>query len=126
MVRRVHEAGWQIAAHSCGDAATDEILDALELAFGDEDGRQYRARIEHLVALRDDQIRRMRQLGVLPSIQLTWVDSNWAASLLRVFDDDSSSSWDAGAISRDAPVCTRSEAPTRRTARATRARSPRR
>ena len=25
MVRRVHEAGWQIAAHSCGDAATDEI-----------------------------------------------------------------------------------------------------
>ena len=88
MVQRVHDAGWQIAAHSCGDAATDEILDALELAFGDEDGRQYRDRIEHLVALRDDQIRRMGQLGVTPSIQLTWVDSNWAASMLRVFDDD--------------------------------------
>ena len=88
MVRRVHEAGWQIAAHTCGDAATDEILDALELAFGDEEGRQYRARLEHLVALRDDQIRRMRQLGVLPSIQLTWVDTNWAPQLLRVFDAD--------------------------------------
>jgi predicted amidohydrolase YtcJ len=86
MVQRVHDAGWQIAAHSCGDAATDEILDALELAFGDEDGRPYRHRIEHLVALRDDQIRRMRQLGILPSIQLTWVDSNWNPQ--RVFDDD--------------------------------------
>ena len=88
MVRRVHEAGWQIAAHACGDAATDEILDALELAFGDEEGGQYRHRIEHLVALRDDQIRRMRQLGVSPSIQLTWLDTNWARQLLRVYDND--------------------------------------
>lgn len=88
MVRRVHEAGWQIAAHTCGDAATDEILDALELAFGDEAGRPFRARLEHVVALRDDQLRRMRRLGVLPSFQLTWVDTNWAASLQRVFDHD--------------------------------------
>jgi predicted amidohydrolase YtcJ len=88
MVRRVHEAGWQIAAHSCGDAATDEILDALELAYGADGGRRYRDRIEHLVALRDDQIRRMRQLGVLPSIQLTWVDTNWAPQMRRVFDAD--------------------------------------
>jgi predicted amidohydrolase YtcJ len=88
MVRRVHEAGWQIAAHACGDAATDEILDALELALGDEDDGQHRNRIEHLVALRDDQIRRMRRLGISPSIQLTWVDTNWAPQMLRVFDDD--------------------------------------
>ena len=86
MVRRVHEAGWQIAAHTCGDAATDEILDALDLAFGDEGGRPFRARLEHVVALRDDQLRRMRQLRVLPSFQLTWVDTNWAPSMQRVFD----------------------------------------
>ena len=86
MVRRVHEAGWQIAAHTCGDAATDEILDALQLAFGDAEGRQFRARLEHVVALRDDQIGRMRRMGVLPSFQLTWIDSDWARSLRRVFD----------------------------------------
>ncbi len=86
MVRRVHEAGWQIAAHTCGDAATDEILDALELAFGDDDGGQFRARLEHVVALRNDQLRRMRRMRVLPSFQLTWMDANWAASLQRVFD----------------------------------------
>ena len=86
MVRRVHEAGWQIAAHTCGDAATDEILDALKLAFGDEEGRQFRARLEHVVALRNDQLKRMRRMGALPSFQLTWIDSNWAPSMLRAFD----------------------------------------
>jgi predicted amidohydrolase YtcJ len=88
MVRRVHEAGWQIAAHTCGDAATDEILDALKRAFGDEQGSQFRARLEHVVALRNDQMRRMRRMGVLPSFQLTWVDTNWARSLQRVFGHD--------------------------------------
>lgn len=86
MVRRVHEAGWQIAAHTCGDAATDEILDALKLAFADEEGRQFRARLEHVVALRNNQIGRMRRLGVLPSFQLTWIDTNWAPSFRREFD----------------------------------------
>jgi predicted amidohydrolase YtcJ len=84
MVRRVHEAGWQIAAHSCGDGATDEILDALELAF-DGGGRRYRPRLEHLIAVRDDQMRRMRALGALPSFQLTFVDSTWTADLRRAF-----------------------------------------
>jgi predicted amidohydrolase YtcJ len=89
MVRQVHDEGWQIAAHTCGDAAIDEILDALALAYGDgEDGTLYRDRLEHLVAVRDDQLRRFGELGILPSIQLTWMDSDWAASLERVFDDE--------------------------------------
>ncbi len=86
MVRRVHDAGWQIAAHSCGDAATDEILDALRLAYRHSGVGSLRDRIEHLIALRDDQIARMRRLHVLPSFQLTFVDSTWAADLQRAFD----------------------------------------
>lgn len=86
LVGQVHDAGWQITAHTCGDAATDEILDALALAYDGEDGTPFRDRLEHLVALRDDQIRRMGEMGVLPSIQLTWFDTGWAPSLERVFD----------------------------------------
>lgn len=87
MVRRVHEAGWQIAAHSCGDAATDEFLDALERAFGEEDGSQFRARLEHAIALRDDQLRRLRRMGVSPSFQVTFVDSDWKWVMRHEFDD---------------------------------------
>jgi predicted amidohydrolase YtcJ len=88
LVARVHDAGWQIAAHSCGDGATDEILDALELAFGDEPGAQFRARLEHLIVLRDDQVRRMRRLGVSPSIQPTFVDTSWVRDLEREFSTE--------------------------------------
>jgi hypothetical protein len=88
LVTDVHGAGWQIAAHSCGDGATDEILDALELAFGDEDGEPFRARLEHLIVVRDDQLKRMRQLGVSPSIQPTFVDTSWVKDLKAVFPTD--------------------------------------
>jgi hypothetical protein len=85
MVRRVHGAGWQIAAHSCGDAATDEILDALDLAYDGSGVGSLRDRLDHLIALRDDQIDRMRRMDVLPSFQLTFVDSTWKADLRRAF-----------------------------------------
>lgn len=88
LVARIHDAGWQIAAHSCGDGATDEILDALDRAFGDEPGAQFRARLEHLIVLRDDQLKRMRRLGVSPSIQLTFVDTSWTRDLRQVFTPD--------------------------------------
>jgi predicted amidohydrolase YtcJ len=88
LVAEVHEAGWQISAHTCGDGATDEILDALELAFGDEDGARFRARLEHLIVIRDDQLRRMRRLGVSPSIQPTFVDTSWTRDLKQVFSPD--------------------------------------
>jgi hypothetical protein len=44
-----------------------------------------RDRLEHLIALRDDQIARMRAMDVLPSFQLTFVDSTWKADLRRAF-----------------------------------------
>jgi predicted amidohydrolase YtcJ len=84
LVAEIHDAGWQIAAHTCGDGATDEILDALERAFGRR-GARFRARLEHLIVLRDDQIARMRRMGVLPSIQATFVDSSWTEDLRGVF-----------------------------------------
>lgn len=88
LVAQVHDAGWQIAAHTCGDGATDEILDALERAFDGDPGGPFRARLEHLIVVRDDQLRRMRRLDISPSIQLTFVDAHQADVLRRVFAPD--------------------------------------
>jgi predicted amidohydrolase YtcJ len=88
LVAGVHDAGWQISAHTCGDGATDEILDALERAFDGRRGARFRARLEHLIVLRDDQIARMRKLGVIASIQPTFVDTSWTADLQSVFGKD--------------------------------------
>lgn len=73
LVERVHEAGWQIAAHACGDGAVDLILGALRRTLDGD--RSARPRIEHAIIVRDDQLRQMRRLGVSPSIQLTFCDS---------------------------------------------------
>jgi len=60
--------GWHLAIHGNGDAAIDNILDACE-AMRDAgiDMNKVRTRIEHCSILHDDQIARMKELGVSAS-----------------------------------------------------------
>ncbi len=77
LVQQAHDDGFQIAIHSVVDNATDVVLNALESALDGESNQQYRHRIEHLVLLRDDQIQRLADLGIIASFQLTWFNSDW-------------------------------------------------
>ncbi len=67
LVRTLHADGWPIGIHANGDAAIDVVLDAFERGTGGEGGHKYRHRIEHCSILHDDQIRRMKALGISPS-----------------------------------------------------------
>ena len=77
LVQQAHDDGFQIAIHSVVDNATDVVLNALESALDGESNQLYRHRIEHLVLLRDDQIQRLANLGIIASFQLTWFNSDW-------------------------------------------------
>jgi len=66
-VARFHQAGWQIAVHGNGDAAIDDILDALEAAQKQHPRPDARPVIVHAQMTRDDQLDRMKALGVVPS-----------------------------------------------------------
>ena len=66
-VRRYHDAGWQIAIQGNGDAAIDDILDAFEIAFEEAPRPDPRPIVIHAQMARDDQLDRMRELGVIPS-----------------------------------------------------------
>lgn len=66
-VSRYHKAGYQIAIHGNGDAAIDDILDAFEAAQRDNPRSDTRHRIEHCQTAREDQLDRMKKLGVTPS-----------------------------------------------------------
>ena len=68
-IARVHEAGWQIAAHAIGDAAIDLCLDAYGKAQARQPRPDARHRIEHAMLLWPDQVGRMARLGVLPIYQ---------------------------------------------------------
>jgi predicted amidohydrolase YtcJ len=80
--RRANEAGWQIAIHATGDGGLDLVLDAFD-ALGREEIVAARDRVEHLTIVRDDQIPRLRDLGLIGSIQLPWFHAGAAETLIR-------------------------------------------
>ncbi|MEN2283395.1 amidohydrolase [Algoriphagus sp. SE2] len=62
------EQGFQLAIHGNGDKAIDNILAVLQRLK--DEGYEFeglRPRIEHASILHDDQIRKMKELGVTPS-----------------------------------------------------------
>jgi hypothetical protein len=60
--------GWPLALHANGDAAIDMVLDACQAVHdAGVDMRRVRARIEHCSMLHNEQIERMRKLGVSAS-----------------------------------------------------------
>lgn len=81
LVREYREAGWQLAIHGNGDAAIDEILDAVaaaQAALPDADARTI---LVHAQMARDDQLDRMKQLSVTPTFfsahTYFWGDRHW-------------------------------------------------
>jgi predicted amidohydrolase YtcJ len=66
-VTRYHANGMQIAVHGNGDAAIDDILDAFEQAQEAHPRDDARPVIVHAQMSREDQLDRMKALGVIPS-----------------------------------------------------------
>jgi predicted amidohydrolase YtcJ len=60
--------GWPIACHVQGDAGVDVILDIYEEALRQQPRPDHRLRLEHVGAIRQDQLQRAADLGVTCSI----------------------------------------------------------
>jgi len=66
-VKAIHCSGQQVAVHGNGDAAIDQFLDAWEAALGACPAEDARPVLVHAQMARDDQLERMKNLGVVPS-----------------------------------------------------------
>jgi predicted amidohydrolase YtcJ len=66
-VEALHRAGYQLAIHGNGDAAIEDILDAFEAAQQEHPVEDPRMVLIHSQMAREDQVARMRDLGVTPS-----------------------------------------------------------
>ncbi|MGI9279687.1 MAG: amidohydrolase [Endozoicomonas sp.] len=62
-----HEKGWQLALHANGDAAIDQVLDAIEQAQKTYPRQDSRHIIVHAQTARPDQLETMARLGVTPT-----------------------------------------------------------
>ncbi len=77
---QLHDDGWQIAIESLNSQTQAMVLNALEIALNGDDNSASRHRIEHAIAITNDQVARMADLGIIASVQL-----NVPASLLTDF-----------------------------------------
>jgi hypothetical protein len=68
-IRKINHYGWRPSIHVAGDRTLDLVLDAYGAADRDRSIRDRRWIVEHIVLVHDDQIRRMKQLGVMVSAQ---------------------------------------------------------
>lgn len=66
-VGKLHRLGFQIHCHCNGDAGTDMLLDAIEIALAEVPRADHRHTVIHGQVLREDQMARMARLGVTVS-----------------------------------------------------------
>ncbi len=73
-------AGWQVATHAIGDAATHATVDAYEAAIAASPDNDPRLRIEHAQVMMPGDIARMARLKIVASMQPTHATSDmpWA------------------------------------------------
>jgi hypothetical protein len=68
IVGAYYPLGWQMACHVQGDAGVDTILDVYEEALKRHPRDDHRLRLEHVGAIRPEQLQRAADLGVTCSI----------------------------------------------------------
>lgn len=69
MVRQLNERGWVVATHAAGDAAVGMVLDAYKLAHRQDPIDGERWAIEHAFLATPAQIRTVKDLGIVMSVQ---------------------------------------------------------
>ena len=108
--RRAHAAGYQIAIHAIGDRGIATALDAIAAAQGEERARH---RVEHVQVIREEDVARLVELGVVASMQPTHATSDmpWAEARVGADRIRGAYAWrtmlEAGALlafGSDAPV----------------------
>ena len=72
-VKAVHSMGSQVAIHAIGDYAIEIAINAIEEALKEAPRKDHRHRIEHCEVLSANQIERIKQLGIIPSVQPNFV-----------------------------------------------------
>jgi predicted amidohydrolase YtcJ len=71
MMKELHARGWQTAIHTIGDQATEDALDGWSAAQAAHPRTDARHICNHAHLAREDQLDRMKQLGITPSFFVT-------------------------------------------------------
>ncbi|GED17731.1 amidohydrolase [Aneurinibacillus migulanus] len=69
LVKEAREHGWQVATHAIGDGAILQAINTYEKVLKENPLKDHRWRIEHFQIANADEIKRIAELGIIPSMQ---------------------------------------------------------
>jgi predicted amidohydrolase YtcJ len=72
-VKAAHDGQLQVAIHAIGDRAIDAALDVLEVALKENPRPNHRHRIEHCALCTPKQLKRIKQLEVIPGSNMGFI-----------------------------------------------------
>lgn len=93
--------GMQIAIHAIGDGILDDILDAYENALKEYPREDHRHGIVHCQITREDQIQRMKELGLHVYLQSIFLDYDIHIVRERVGEELAASSYQAASLMKN-------------------------
>ena len=73
LVKTLHNTGYQVAVHVCGDEGIDMTLTAFEIAMQDNPRSDPRHRIEHGMFPTASALQRMKSANIILSTQPQWI-----------------------------------------------------
>lgn len=76
LVKKAHEANLQLAIHVIGDRAVEVVLKILEKVLRETPKENHRHRLEHVSVLNPMLIRKMKEMGVVASVQPHFIVSD--------------------------------------------------
>lgn len=69
LVKEARKHGWQVATHAIGDGAILQTINTYEKVLKEDPLDDHRWKIEHFQVATADEIRRIAELGIIPSMQ---------------------------------------------------------
>lgn len=84
IVKRAHDAGFQVGTHAIGDGAVHQILDVYERIMKESPSPDPRYRIEHFQIVTPEDLARATKLGVVPAMQTTHATSDMNMAETRI------------------------------------------
>ncbi len=93
IIGRAHEAGMQIAVHAIGDAALDQVLNAMDKAQKKHPRENARHGIIHAQITRPDQLARMQDMNLVAHVQPIFLDYDTRIVASRVGEELAASSY---------------------------------
>lgn len=96
LTKEAYEHGFQVITHAIGDKANKQVIDAYEKVLKENWNPNHRFRIEHFQLVTDEDVDKIKELKVLPSMQAIHAPRSAPMAERRIGKERASRSYASG------------------------------